>query len=363
MAGHLSPSAAAKTDLVWRGQETTPSAIEAALRSLLTEARQRSASYVPARALNLVAVVDREYAGEVANRLRGVGRFAASRTVVCSVSPRHTTLDATATIAVPTDTQADVRSPMRETVVLDLGPQHLEHLETIVDPLVVTDVPTVVWSPHSHPEAMDALLGLAQVVLVDSIDEPDPADAFARVAELMERTYVVDLAWLRSTPWRERIAATFDPVKLRSDLPLISAVTVRHHPDSAIAGMLCVGWMASRLGWKLEQLRLHRDDSRSGKAHTRRQDIAVRLEPDPTMRVRGLAGVEVASASGRWLRLDRGEGGLHAHYRGSSKQTERRWTVLGASRGEGGILAEGIRQALLRDHTYRPAMLAARILI
>jgi hypothetical protein len=30
--------------------------------------------------------------------------------------------------------------------------------------------------------------------------------------------------------------------------------------------------------------------------------------------------------------------------------------VLGASRGEAGILAEGIRQALVRDPTYRPAL-------
>jgi hypothetical protein len=36
------------------------------------------------------------------------------------------------------------------------------------------------------------------------------------------------------------------------------------------------------------------------------------------------------------------------------------WTVLGASRGEAGILGEGVRQALLRDPTYRPALAAAR---
>jgi hypothetical protein len=33
--------------------------------------------------------------------------------------------------------------------------------------------------------------------------------------------------------------------------------------------------------------------------------------------------------------------------------------VLGASRGESGILGEGIRQALLRDPTYGPALEAA----
>ena len=32
---------------------------------------------------------------------------------------------------------------------------------------------------------------------------------------------------------------------------------------------------------------------------------------------------------------------------------------MGASRGEAGILGEGIRQALLRDHTYAPSLEAA----
>ena len=37
---------------------------------------------------------------------------------------------------------------------------------------------------------------------------------------------------------------------------------------------------------------------------------------------------------------------------------KRDWTILGASRGEAGILGEGIRQALLRDQTYAPALAA-----
>jgi hypothetical protein len=36
--------------------------------------------------------------------------------------------------------------------------------------------------------------------------------------------------------------------------------------------------------------------------------------------------------------------------------------VLGASRGEGGILGEGVRQALLRDPTYAPALDRALVL-
>ena len=92
-----------------------------------------------------------------------------------------------------------------------------------------------------------------------------------------------------------------------------------------------------------------------GKAHGRRQDVALQLQPDSTMSVPGLAGVEVGTAAGMSIALYRGPGGLTAHRR-DRKGKESSWTLLGASRGEAGILGEGIRQALLRDPTYSKAL-------
>ena len=96
-------------------------------------------------------------------------------------------------------------------MVVELGDRHLDDLLTIADPLVVTDLPTLLWSPHGHHEIVAELLALAQAVLLDSVDEPDAREALERACGLSERAYVVDLAWLRSTPWRERVAASFDP--------------------------------------------------------------------------------------------------------------------------------------------------------
>jgi hypothetical protein len=59
------------------------------------------------------------------------------------------------------------------------------------------------------------------------------------------------------------------------------------------------------------------------------------------------------------VRLDREPGGLRARRRDPGGR-ERTWTLLGASRGEGGILGEGIRQALLRDPTYGQALAATQ---
>ncbi len=347
----------AVSDMVWSAQGTTPGDIEAALRAMLKERHSQHSGYVPARTLNLVCIVEKQWSGEIANRLRYVGRSHAARTIVCAVEPGRTSLDAIATIASDVHPQPGEFALLRETVIVDVGEQHLAHLDTIVDPLVVTDLPTVVWAPHGHTEAVEALLPLAQVVLLDSVDEPDMRDALSRATTLLRDVYVVDLAWLRSTPWRERVAATFDPPHLRPDLRTISGVTVRHHPESAIAGVLLLGWLASRLDWRLSPL-MTRDGNLVGSAHGRRQDVKLVLEPATDLQVRGLAGVTLETASGRHFELDRGPGGLQAYYR-NAKGDERRWVVLGASRGEAGILGEGIRQALLRDPTYAPALTAA----
>jgi len=86
--------------------------------------------------------------------------------------------------------------------------------------------------------------------------------------------------------------------------------------------------------------------------------------------VPGLAGIELRSESkgGTLLALERGMGGLTARRREAPERrgddvVEHVWTVLGASRGEPGILGEGIRHALLRDPTFKPALAAAQRLL
>jgi hypothetical protein len=68
----------AVSDAVWSAQGTPPDAIEAAVRELVAERHAEHDGFVPARTLNMVAFVDREWSGENANRLRIVGRYHAS---------------------------------------------------------------------------------------------------------------------------------------------------------------------------------------------------------------------------------------------------------------------------------------------
>jgi glucose-6-phosphate dehydrogenase assembly protein OpcA len=349
------------TDDLWSARDTTPSAIEAALREQLARRYREGRPFVPARVMNLIVIVERSFRGEVENRLARVGRYHPSRLIVCAVEPGRRTLDAFASVAAPPeDVRPGEMAVGRERVEIAIGPWHLGRLDTIVDPLVVSDLTTMVWAPHGHEAGVQALRRLANIVLIDSQDLPDPAAAFARAEDLTGSAYVVDLAWLRSTPWRERVAATFDSPLLRRALGEIDRVGVRHQEDSTAAGALFCGWLASRLGWRPSSLdrrgaRLH------GHSRARRHEVTIDLEP-VGLDSPGLAGVTIEMASGAAVSLDRGPGGLRA-LRRDPDGTERRWTVLGASRGEGGILGEGVRQALLRDPTYAPALRAARVML
>jgi glucose-6-phosphate dehydrogenase assembly protein OpcA len=345
---------------VWSQRDTTPDAIEAALRELLRERHAANQVLAPARVLNLVVVVDREWKGEISNRLQTVGRYHASRTILCTVEEGRRALDATALITWDEPQDGAGLGVMREQVVIDVGPAHLANLKTIVDPIIVSDLPTVLWCPHGHEAALRSLLGLVDVILCDSDQEPEPAGALVRSIDLLRSAYVVDLAWLRTTPWRERLAATFDPPFRRPELYRLKALSVRHNGSSTVSALLLTGWLASRLRWEPHALESRNGAGLRGSSSWGRGEVELELEP-VSQNVPGLAGVTVASESGFSLALDREPGGLCARSHLPDGR-EDVWQILGASRGEGGILGEGVRQALLRDPTYGPALAAARTL-
>ena len=80
------------------------------------------------------------------------------------------------------------------------------------------------------------------------------------------------------------------------------------------------------------------------------------------MSVPGLAGVELEHGE-RHEHRPRPRPRRAERHRRDAKGNESTWTVLGASRGEAGILGEGIRQALLRDPVYGAALERAEAMV
>jgi glucose-6-phosphate dehydrogenase assembly protein OpcA len=350
--------AAAVSDDVWAAQDTTPDEIEAAMRELLRRRHAEDPDLAPARVLNMVVIVDREWKGEIANRLERVGRYVASRTVLCAIEEGRTKLDAVATVTFEKPQNGRI-GVIRELLEIDLGPEHVSALRTIVDPVLIFEMPTIAWSPHGHDEAVRNLLPLIDVMLLDSDDLRDPGHAFTRAQELFDHVYVVDLAWLRTTPWRERLASCFDLPERLAALPHVSELEVRHQEGSSASSLLLAAWMATRLQWQSSPLHFAGRGVLTGSARRDEDDEIELCLRTVGQEVAGLAGVTVCCSRGTSLSLQRGVGGLDAQERNLEGET-REWKILGASRGEGGILGEGVRQALLRDPTYGPALAAAK---
>jgi glucose-6-phosphate dehydrogenase assembly protein OpcA len=347
----------------WAERDTTPERIEAALRELLRESHAADATLVPARVLNLVVVADREWRGEVVNRLERVGRFHPSRTILCTVEDDRREIDGYATVSGDESHEGGI-GVLRESVEIALGASHLSRLDTIIDPIVISELPTVLWSPHSQDVAVQALLPIVDVILIDT-DDPvyfdGPGAALTRAAELLDSNVdVVDLAWLRTIAWRERLAGSFSDPAREGLLDGLRRIYVRHHHGSIVSALLLTGWLSSRLGWIPSELVPAAGGARQAAAVRSSGGPSVSIEFDPVdQAIRGLAGVTVTGSAGFSLSFDRAPGGLLAHEQ-SAGAKPREWQLFGASRGEGGILGEGVRQALIRDPTYGPALQAAR---
>src|SRR5437868_3668063 len=185
------------TEDVWSAQDTTPDDIESALREMLRERHAANQALAPARVLNFVVVVDRDWKGEISNRLQRLGRYNPSRTVLCAVEEGRQKLDARAVMRYEEPADGAGLGVMLEEVEIDLGPEQLERLDTVIDPVIVSELPTMLWSPHGYDEAVRVALDLVDVILLDSDDLADPPEAFARATELLRCVLALAGPWTR----------------------------------------------------------------------------------------------------------------------------------------------------------------------
>jgi glucose-6-phosphate dehydrogenase assembly protein OpcA len=152
------------------------------------------------------------------------------------------------------------RGLVTEVVELTLRGSRAKAPASVVEPLLVSDLPVFLrWRsepPWGAPE-LEQLVEVVDRLIVDSTEWEDLPGAYRQLAGLFQRTAASDIAWARTSRWREHLATLW---------PGIGEVgTVRVRGTAAQAWLLC-GWLRSRLG---------------------RDDIA--LEHDPAERLEGVA--------------------------------------------------------------------------
>jgi glucose-6-phosphate dehydrogenase assembly protein OpcA len=237
----------------WVGRGVTADDIDDELDRLHRAAGGGDLVLALARTLNLIVVPcsDRREQG-VERALDALGSHTPSRTLVLR---EHGTdgVDATVLVECEAPTAAGRVGLCHDRVLLSMDAPRLEHSASLIAPLLVTDLPTVLWLPEARSHVPDPLLlERAQQLLVDSTSGGD--GDLRRLAELAASIRVHDLAWGRLEYWRAAIAAAFEPAERRELLPGVTAVEVRYERHGMQAGLLLAGWIAARARWRADAL-------------------------------------------------------------------------------------------------------------
>jgi glucose-6-phosphate dehydrogenase assembly protein OpcA len=252
--------------------------------------------------LNLVVVARTPELGErAAATLRmGTGRHP-SRTLILVPTdpdgPAWLRADVKAYCMTP---RVDGPETCAEHVYVTAGGDTGRHLQAIVAPLLVHDLPVTVWWPGDPPFGTDLaspLVETADRLVVDgSRWSGDGLDRLVALAALARPALPIsDFAFMRQARWREAVASAFDHPELQPYLRSLRriAVTYAAHggPGTEVAINLVkpvyhVAWLASQLGLEVRRpLTRLRDVAEAGRnlgallARERRADTEVLLRP------------------------------------------------------------------------------------
>jgi glucose-6-phosphate dehydrogenase assembly protein OpcA len=173
----------------------------------------------------------------------GPATFAARLEVFCAVTPR-----------------GDGTSACTELLWIDVGGPAAHHLASIVPPLSLHDLPTLLWwdAPVNAAESdVRQLLRGADRVIIDGATQPN--DGLATIRTLFAAAEsagvaLTDFALLRQGRWRDSIATMFDEESAAPFLNAINKISIDYSRGKGSSASINVvrpayhvAWLASRL--------------------------------------------------------------------------------------------------------------------
>lgn len=179
-----------------------------------------------------------------------------------------------------------------EQIVIESNPRALRRVPNVVLPLLLADLPVVLWWPGEPPLREPLLYDLLDPVtrfVVDTLGFVHVERTLINLNNLRNRPTVRvdlgDLNWDRLTPWRELIAQFWDVPAWRARLRSLDRVEIdlgkpTGGRSNRAQALLLAGWLASRLGWRPGGME-RRSDGYGLTARRGRRDleIAVRIQP------------------------------------------------------------------------------------
>ncbi len=242
-----------------------------------------------------------------------------SRSIIIVADPRAKSAGLRASISahcqVPT---AGGRQVCSEQITLHASGAAVDEVHGTVLPLLVPGLPVFLWwhdEPPLESHLFQELLDTCDHLVIDSADFA-PERAAGLLADLQRISQESDVAlsdftWSRLTHWRELVAQFFDAQPGRQYLDRLDAVSVEiasvhgREPDFT-EGLLLVGWLASRLGWVLEQSAQRQ--RREAPAFSLKSDsglVTVELTPDTAHPSEGIHSLSLRAAGGAVFAISR----------------------------------------------------------
>jgi glucose-6-phosphate dehydrogenase assembly protein OpcA len=207
----------------------------------------------------------------------GPATFAARLEVFCAVTPR-----------------GDGTSACTELLWIDVGGPAAHHLASIVPPLSLHDLPTLLWwdAPMnaSETDVRQLLRGVDRVIIDGATQPGNGLSTIGTLFTAAESAGVAltDFALLRQGRWRDSIATMFDDESVSPFLSAINKISIDYSGGKGSSASINVvrpayhvAWLASRLNAAVQKP-LHLVDGAGWRAELRdpaRRAVAVELSP------------------------------------------------------------------------------------
>lgn len=138
-----------------------------------------------------------------------------------------------------------------EQVEITASDSALGDLPPVVLPLVVPDLPLIVWCRSHRMLAMPEFHGIAAMadkVVMDSAGMTDARTGLRALAAWADRSVLLgDLAWTRLTRWREMLSQVFENRAYLDQLPTVTDVRLSFGADLETSAWYMAGWLVNAL--------------------------------------------------------------------------------------------------------------------
>lgn len=130
-----------------------------------------------------------------------------------------------------------------EVITLEFSGEVDEHATSVLLPLLLPELPVVIWYPTTAPSDLSRcdMRALSDRLIVDSTAAGDPIAAVHTLAGEHDPG-TTDMAWTRLTRWRALLVAALDQARS----PVTSAAVIG--PERSAPSALLAAWLESKLG-------------------------------------------------------------------------------------------------------------------